>query len=112
MKFHTSLFEPAVINSATLAPAAIRYRASDGERNDAVAFIGELSFAESVSLIIRQKSMIAEITFAQPIEAAGLTRRDLALLAEDAVAAILGVTPPYVHYRFTSPLDEGAAASG
>ena len=112
MKFHTSLFEPAVVNSATLAPAAIRYRASDGERNDAVAFIGELSFAESVSLIIRQKSMIAEITFAPPIEAAGLTRRELALRAEGAVAAILGVAPPHAHHRFTNSLDEGAMASG
>ena len=112
MKFHTSLFEPAVVNSATLAPAAIRYRASDGERNDAVAFIGELSFAESVSLIIRQKSMIAEITFAPPIEAAGLTRRELALRAEGAVAAILGVAPPHAHHRFTSSLDEGAMAPG
>lgn len=112
MKFHTSLFEPAVVNSATLAPAAIRYRASDGERNAAVAFIGELSFAESVGLIIRQKSMIAEITFARPIEAAKLNRRELALESENAVAALLGVAPPHVHQRFTNLLDEGAASSG
>ena len=112
LKFHTSLFEPAVVNSAMLAPAAICYRASDGERNDAVAFIGELSFAESVGLIIRQKSMIAQITFAPPIEAKGLTRRELALRAEGAVAAILGVAPPHAHHRFTSSLDEGAMAAG
>lgn len=112
LKFHTSLFEPAVVNSATLAPAAICYRASDGERNNAVAFIGELSFAESIDLIIRQKSMIAQITFAPPIEAAGRSRRELALLAEGAVAAILNVAPPHAHHRFTSSLDEGAAASG
>jgi len=112
LKFHTSLFEPAVANRATLAPAAIRYLASDGERNDAVAFIGELSFAESVSQIIRQKSMIAEITFAPPIEAAGFTRRALALEAEGAIAAILGVAPPHLHHRFTDMLDEGAVSSG
>ncbi len=112
LKFHTSLFEPAVVNSATLAPAAICYRASDGERNEAVAFIGELSFAESVSLIIRQKSMIAEITFAPQIEASALTRRELALRAEGAVAAMLGVAPPHVHHRFTGLFDEGAATSG
>ena len=112
MKFHTSLFEPAVVNAATLAPAAIRYRGSDGERNDAVAFIGELSFAESVGLIIRQKSMIAEITFAPPIEAKGLTRRELALQAEGSIAALLSVAPPHAHHRFADTLDEGAAASG
>lgn len=112
MKFHTSLFEPAVVNAATLAPAAIRYRSRNGERNDAVAFVGELSFAESVGLIIRQKSMIAEITFAPPIEATRLTRRGLALQAEGAIAAILGVVPPHAHHRFTSTLDEGARNSG
>lgn len=112
LKFHTSLFEPAIVNSATLSPAAIRYRASDGERNDAVAFIGELSFAESVSLIIRQKSMIAEITFAPPIAATGLTRRELALQAEGTVAALLGVAPPHAHHRFPSALNEEAVASG
>ena len=112
MKFHTSLFEPAVVNAAELAPAAIRYRASDGERNDAVAFIGELSFAESVGLIIRQKSMIAEVTFATPIGAAGLTRRELAMQAESAIATILGVAPPHAHHRFTQSMDEGAAISG
>ena len=112
MKFHTSLFEPAVVNTATLAPVAIRYRASDGELNDAVAFIGELSFAESVALIIRQKSMIAEITFAQPIEAKGLSRRELALRAEIAIATILGVAEPHAHHRFTTDADVADAASG
>lgn len=113
LKFHTSLFEPAVVNGATLAPAAICYRASDGTRNDAVAFIGELSFAESVGQIIRQKSMIAEIAFAPQIDAAGLTRRELALQAQGAIATMLGVAQPNNHHRFTEvALDEGAVTSG
>ena len=100
LKFHTSLFEPAVANAATIAPAAIRYRASDGERSAAVAFIGELSFTESIALIISEKSMIAEITFAPQIEAAGLTRRALALQSEAAIARILDVPLPHAHRRF------------
>ena len=109
MKFHTALFEPAVVNSAMLSPAAIRYRNCDGTCNDAVAFIGELSFAESVGLIIRQKSMIAEITFARPIAANGLSRRELALKAESAIASLLGVAPPSAHHRFSGAFDEDAA---
>lgn len=105
LKFHTSLFEPAVANAATIAPAAIRYRASDGEPSNAAAFIGELSFAESIGMIIAEKSMIAEITFAPQIEAAGLTRRELALQSEAAIARILDVPLPHVHQRFFS---EGA----
>ena len=79
---------------------AIRYRAIDGRPSEAVAFIGELSFAESVGLIIRQKSMIAEIAFAERIDATGHTRRGLALQAEAAVAKILDVPLPHTHQRF------------
>ena len=104
LKFHTSLFEPAVANAATIAPAAIRYRASDGEPSGAAAFIDDLSFAESVAMIISEKSMIAEITFAPQIDATGLTRRELALKSEAAIARILGVPLPHAHQRFA---DEG-----
>ncbi len=112
LKFHTSLFEPAVVNAATLAPVAIRYRASDGERSSAMAFIGEISFAESVGLIIRQKSTIAEITFAPPIAASGHSRRELALLAETAVAAILNVPQPHAIQRFDNSVADDIEKSG
>lgn len=100
LKFHTALFEPAVVNCATIAPTALRYRDADGNQSAAVAFVGELSFAESVGAIIAEPSTIAEITFAPPIQAAGLTRRDLAARAEAAVAAILDVPLPHTHQRF------------
>lgn len=111
LKFHTSLFEPAVANTATIAPAAIRYRASDGEPSAAAAFIGELSFAESIAMIISEKSLIAEITFAPQIEAAGLSRRELALSSEAAIAKILNVPLPHAHHRFTDESTVTAAAA-
>lgn len=107
LKFHTSLFEPAVINGAMIAPVAIRYRDSGGTPTIAAAFIGELSFAESISQIIAMKSMIAEIRFAPQIAAAGTKRRALALDAEAAIANMLGVSIPHAHQRFTDS-DEGA----
>lgn len=106
LKFHSSLLEPAVANNATLAPAALRYSTSDGEQCVAVAYINDLSFAESLQLIIRQKSTIAELTFAPPISALGCSRRELALKAESAIAAILNVPIPQAHQRF------GNAGSG
>lgn len=108
LKFHTSLFEPAVANRAVIAPAAIGYRTSDGEPSLAAAFIGELSFAESIAMIISEKSMIAEITFAPQIQAAGLTRRELALRSEAAIAAIMDVPLPHAHIRFAA--EDGATA--
>jgi 1-acyl-sn-glycerol-3-phosphate acyltransferase len=100
LKFHTSLFEPAVVNEATLAPAAICYRDQAGRANRTIAFIGELSFTESVGRIIGQGSLVAEITFAAPIKAAGMTRRELATLAEAAVAGALELPMPNAHQRF------------
>jgi 1-acyl-sn-glycerol-3-phosphate acyltransferase len=99
LKFHSSLFEPAVANAAIIAPAAIGYRASGGESTTAPAFIGELSFAESVARIISTKSMTAEITFAPQIFARALTRRELALTSETAIAKILNVPLPHKHLR-------------
>jgi 1-acyl-sn-glycerol-3-phosphate acyltransferase len=100
LKFHTSLFEPAVVNTALLAPAAIRYRQINGERTAAATFIGEITFIESVSAIIAQKKMIAEITFAPAIDTTALSRRQAALDAENAIAAILDVPKPHAHQRF------------
>jgi 1-acyl-sn-glycerol-3-phosphate acyltransferase len=107
-KFHTSLFEPAVVNRASIAPSAIRYLNSEGERAGGAAYIGELSFAESLAQIIGQKSMIAEITFAPRVNAAGKSRREVALQTEAAVAAILNVPIPTAHQRFseTNPIPE------
>jgi 1-acyl-sn-glycerol-3-phosphate acyltransferase len=102
LKFHSSLFEPAVANSANVGPVAIRYLTSEGERNEAAAYHGDIGFSDSIRQIIGQKSMIAEITFAPPINAAGITRRELAQKSEGAIAAILDVPLPDQHQRFGS----------
>ena len=100
LKFHTSLFEPAVVNAVTLAPAAVRYRSENGEANEAALFIGDTTFGKSMGMIIGQRRMIAEITFAPPVDTTSMTRRDAALAAEDAIAAILDVPKPHAHQRF------------
>jgi 1-acyl-sn-glycerol-3-phosphate acyltransferase len=100
LKFHTALFEPAVVNAASVAPVALHYRLSSGETAAAVAFVGETSFGQSLSAIIAEKKLIAEITFAPQIAAANYTRREVALAAEGAIAAILNVPLPHAHQRF------------
>ncbi|NJR72493.1 MAG: hypothetical protein HC782_05800 [Gammaproteobacteria bacterium] len=100
LKFHTSLFEPAVINAATVSPAAIRYFTATGEPSDAPIFIGETTFGESLSAIIASPRLIADITFAPAVAAQGATRRDVAVASENAIAAILNVPKPQAHQRF------------
>src|SRR5258706_501878 len=80
LKFHSSLFEPVVANDANVHPVAIRYEHADGSLCRAMAF-DDLSFMQSLSLIARQRRIIARVTFGEPIEAKGLTRsRVIALI--------------------------------
>jgi 1-acyl-sn-glycerol-3-phosphate acyltransferase len=94
LKFHSSLFEPAVANSARVHPVAIRYEETDGTLCRSAAYVGELTFAQSMGLVIRKRRIIARIRFAAPIEAGGLTRRELAAATEASVASLLGLPRP------------------
>ncbi len=99
-KFHTSLFEPAVANAASLSPTVIRYRRPDGSRCVEASYFGDIGFSDSIRQIIAQKSITATITFAAPINAVGLPRRTLAAQSEMVIAATLGVPLPDAHQRF------------
>jgi 1-acyl-sn-glycerol-3-phosphate acyltransferase len=93
LRFHSSLFEPAVANSARVHPVAIRYEEPDGTLCRAAAYVGELTFAQSMGLVIRKPRIIARIRFAAPIEAGGLSRRELATATATSVASLLGLPP-------------------
>jgi 1-acyl-sn-glycerol-3-phosphate acyltransferase len=91
-KFHSSLFEPALANNARVQPVAIRYEFADGSLCRAASFFGEISFMQSLSLIVRQRAIVARIAFAEAIDPAGRDRREIARLAEERVASLLGLT--------------------
>lgn len=93
LKFHSSLFEPAVANRAHVHPAAIRYEHADGSLCRAMAFVGELSFMQSLSLVMRQRGVVARIAFAPVIETHGRSRREVTQLTEEGVASLLGLSP-------------------
>jgi 1-acyl-sn-glycerol-3-phosphate acyltransferase len=99
LRFHSSLFEPAVANAATVYPAALRYEHADGTPCREMAYAGETTFMQSMGSIIRQRGGVARLAFAEPVAAAGLTRRDVARLTESRVAALLGVTAPHTAPR-------------
>ena len=91
LKFHSSLFEPAVANAAHVHPCAIRYRRADGALCREVAYVGELSFMQSFGLVLRQRGVVVTLSFAAPIETAGRTRREVTALAEAEIASLLGL---------------------
>ena len=94
LRFHSSLFEPAVANEAQVHPCAIRYERPDGSVCRAMAFVGELSFMQSLGLAIRQRGVVAKVAFAPAIHTRGLDRREVTRRAEEAVASLLGLPPP------------------
>lgn len=94
LKFHSSLFEPAVANEAVVVPAAIAYALPDGTPCRAAAFAGELTFAQSMGLIIRQRKIVATLSFGEPIATAGAHRREVALAARAQVATLLDLPNP------------------
>ena len=102
LRFHSSLFEPAAVNSARVHPVAIRYEHADGTLCRAMAY-GDLSFMQSVALVLRQRHVVARLVFLEAIDADGLGRRDLARAAETRIASRLGFPDPGTQPR--TPLD-------
>jgi 1-acyl-sn-glycerol-3-phosphate acyltransferase len=93
LKFHSSLFEPAVANSARVHACAIRYAHADGSLCRAIAYVGELSFMQSLGLVMRQRGVVALVRFAGAIPTEGVTRREVAAAARARVASLLGLEP-------------------
>jgi 1-acyl-sn-glycerol-3-phosphate acyltransferase len=91
LKFHSSLFEPAVANHAHVHPVAIRYEHADGTLCREMSFVGERTFMESVALIIGQKSVTARVRFAAPVRTEGVTRREVTQAAETRIATLLNL---------------------
>jgi 1-acyl-sn-glycerol-3-phosphate acyltransferase len=93
LKFHSSLFESAVVNQAQVHPCAIRYEHADGSLCRAIAYVGEISFMQSFGLVIRQRGVVARLAFAPALHTAGQGRREVAAATEAAVARLLRVEP-------------------
>jgi 1-acyl-sn-glycerol-3-phosphate acyltransferase len=92
--FHASLLQPAVDTGATLYPVALRYLTPDGEPATAPVWVGDMSFAQSVLRILRERELVVELNFLEPIPADRRDRRALAHAAEEATAAALGLPRP------------------
>jgi 1-acyl-sn-glycerol-3-phosphate acyltransferase len=93
LRFHSSLFEPAVANQARVYPVAIRYEHADGSLSRAMAY-DDLSFMQSLALMLRQRHVVARIAFIETIEPAGLVRREVASIAQERIASRLGLPSP------------------
>jgi len=91
MRFHASLLQPAVVSGALVYPVAVRYRDENGNVNLDASYVGDTTLAESLRMILAQRSIVAEMIFLPPIDASNKSRRELATQTQGAIAAALNV---------------------
>lgn len=92
LKFHTSLFEPAIANGAHLHPVAIRYEHADGSLAGEMAYVGDLSFMQSMSRVIAQRGVVARVMFGPAIDCTHVRdRREAAQLTHARIANLLAL---------------------
>jgi 1-acyl-sn-glycerol-3-phosphate acyltransferase len=105
--FHAALLQPAIDAGATVLPVALRYRERDGgrtgEQTDAAAYVGDMSFVESIWRIAREPGLEVELRFTAAIDARGRHRRELAAMARELIARELGLPLAYPAVRDTAP---------
>ena len=100
--FHASLLQSAITADALLYPVAICYRNASGEVCEQAAYI-DPSLWVSLQNILRQPSIAAEVMFSEPIACGTKNRRELARLAEKAIADALSL--PIPHKKTEKPSD-------
>lgn len=87
--FKGSLMQAAIDANAQIWPVAIRYPQADGSVNREMAYYGNMSLLQSMQQVWAQPAPAVELHFSPPISTAGLERRELSLLARQAIAQSL-----------------------
>jgi 1-acyl-sn-glycerol-3-phosphate acyltransferase len=93
LPFHANLFEAAIDAGVPVQPYALRYLDEQGNYHPSADFLGEMTFVESMLVILRGAPIRAELIVLPAIASAGMHRRELAQAAHDAVAEALGQSP-------------------
>ena len=91
LPFKTNLFESAAQTHVPTVPMAIRYRNAHQEYSDATAFIGDMTLIDSITKMLRAKTITVELIFA-PSPATDLDRKDLAEYCEAQVRSMIHET--------------------
>jgi 1-acyl-sn-glycerol-3-phosphate acyltransferase len=88
LPFHSALFQSSIDADTCIAPIAVCYTTSNGERATAPIYIGETSLWQSLRAIVRADGITANLSFLPTIDPDGMDRRQI---AEDSRRMILGI---------------------
>ncbi|MET3133701.1 1-acyl-sn-glycerol-3-phosphate acyltransferase [Oxalobacteraceae bacterium GrIS 1.11] len=91
LPFHANLFEAAIDAKVPVQAIALSYVDAQGKSHASVDFLGDMTFAQSMVLILCGPPVTARLVCLPPITTTGAHRREVALAAQTAVAAALGI---------------------
>jgi 1-acyl-sn-glycerol-3-phosphate acyltransferase len=87
--FHSSLLQGAIDAGAAIHTMAIRYHDANGNRLDDAAFIGDMTFLQSLQKILCSPALHVTLAGLPALNSSGTNRRLLAQAAQVAVNAAL-----------------------
>ncbi len=87
--FHANLFEAAIDAKVPVQAYALKYVDGGGKFHPAVDYVGDMTFVQSMFVVLKSSPIRAQLTCLQPIDASGAHRRALAQECERAVAQAL-----------------------
>jgi len=86
LRFHSSLFQPAVASGAPVTPAAVRYVLADGSSERELCWFGDAGFLPHLWKTLGTAGFSAQVTFGEPCTYPD--RRSAAAKTHDEVAAM------------------------
>ena len=90
-RFYPALFQSAIDAGVPVQPVALRYCDVRGQRSEAPVFVGDTTILDSLTRVLREPLLTAEVVLGPALHAAGHTRRDLAELARRWIRGTFGL---------------------
>lgn len=94
--FRPAFFQAAIDAGVAVQPVALRYRRPDGTPSLAASFVGDMSFFESLSNVLRERALTVEVWIEPAVSPLIRDRRDLATAAQQRIGTALGLFPDAV----------------
>ena len=91
-RFHSRLIQSAIDAGCNIQPIAIRYPHHKQPTHPAAPYFGDMAMSESISNILKAKTLHAEVHFLEVISTLGKSREELARTAEEKVRTIIDAT--------------------
>jgi len=89
LPFKPMLMQAAIDAEACVVPLSLHYLDASGRPTDAAAFIGEMTFVDTLRNIVAVRELRAEVVLHPPIDSTGLDRNQLAALTEATISSAI-----------------------